>query len=330
MNTREDFKNDISSQLAENAYSGISFTPEKRGVQVREAYAAELAQDYDNLAKYAETQDEKDLLVQEFARYRSGYAAKYRDWLSAKSRCLSWMITGPANFPVARNEKRNRTEDRRFAELVEFRKRALAAITKKLRPELRPIMSGDSDAVEALQLKIVKAEEVQERMKTANLIIRKNKKAGAAAVVAALVAAGYPEPLAQKMITPDYMGRIGFAQFELTNNNANIRRMKERLETITQAKATPAQEVIGSAATIQDDPAANRVRLFFQGKPCEEIRSRLKSGGFRWSPTIGAWQAYRNYRSRLLAVEIAGIRKEDPDVTLARQAAGEMVQEVSA
>lgn len=330
MNTREEgFKADISKDSACWAYSGTSMVPEKRGESFREGYAAGLAQDYDNLAKYAETEDEKNLLVAEFARYREGYAKRVRQYLAARAQCMSPMITGPANFPTARNEKRFKREQRLWQEASDFRKRALGAITKKLRPELRPIMSGDADAVEALQLKIVKAEEVQARMKEANAIIRKNKKDRQAQIVC-LEAAGFTRTQAEGLIQPDYCGRIGFAQFELTNNNANIRRMKERLATITQAKATPVQEVIGSAATIQDDPAANRVRLFFPGKPSEEIRSRLKSGGFRWSPTIGAWQAYRNYRSRLLAVEIAGIQKEDPDVTLARQAAGEMVQEVSA
>ena len=89
----EDLKKDISSQLAVNAYSGISFTPEKRGSSIRDCYAQTLAQDYDDLAKYAETEDEKNLLIEEFARYREGYATKYRAWLSAKSRCLSEAIS---------------------------------------------------------------------------------------------------------------------------------------------------------------------------------------------------------------------------------------------
>lgn len=46
----EDLKRDISSQLAVNAYSGISFTPEKRGASIRDCYAQTLAQDYDDLA----------------------------------------------------------------------------------------------------------------------------------------------------------------------------------------------------------------------------------------------------------------------------------------
>lgn len=321
----EDLKKDISSQLAVNAYSGISFTPEKRGSSIRDCYAQTLAQDYDDLAKYAETEDEKNLLIEEFARYREGYAAKYRAWLSAKSRCLSWAITGPANFPTRRNEKRNATEDRRFTELVEFRKRALAAITKKLRPELRPIMAGDSDAVEALQVKIQKAEEVQAKMKKTNDTIRKFKKDGEAPQVAALIEfTGFSEKMARELLKPDCCGRIGFAGFELTNNNANLRRMKERLEKLQQDKAATPSEVLGPTIRLEDDPAANRIRIFFPGKPSEEIRAGMRSAAFRWTPSLGCWQAYRNYRTLELANAI--LRRDREEETLARQAAGEMVQ----
>ena len=73
--------------------------------------------------------------------------------------------------------------------------------------------------------------------------------------------------------------------------------MKEKLASISKAKETEETEVRGYGVTVNDCPADNRVRLFFDGKPDAEIRSRLKSTGFRWAPSIGAWQAYRNNRS---------------------------------
>lgn len=90
-------------------------------------------------------------------------------------------------------------------------------------------------------------------------------------------------------------------------NQANIRRMRERLEKITAAKARPVERVeCANGVTLEDDAPANRVKLFFPGKPPEAIRSELKSSGFRWAPSVGAWQAYRNSGTLATAKRLAG------------------------
>jgi hypothetical protein len=45
---------------------------------------------------------------------------------------------------------------------------------------------------------------------------------------------------------------------------------------------------------VEDAPADNRIRLYFPDKPDEVTRSALKARGFRWTPSLGCWQAYRN------------------------------------
>lgn len=312
--TTDTFIQDIPTDLARAAYSGISFTPEKRAEQVRDGYAQEMTADYAALEKLTTGKPGMlETLQAEFARYREGYRARYLKKLASDSRCVSWMITGPSNFPTRRNEKRNNVAHKRLEELLSFRERALAAIRKTLCPELRPIMAGDDDAQERLKAKIAEAEKLQAIMKDCNVTIRKHRKAGEAAQVAALVeifkAAGMvkndPAVKARELLQPDFAGRIGFASFELTNNNANIQRMKGRLTVIGRDQATPASDYQGTAATVEDCPAENRVRLTFPGKPSEEIRTRLKSSGFRWSPNLGVWQAYRHTHTIALAKEIA-------------------------
>lgn len=303
-----DFANDISLETARQAHSGTSFTPEKQAEQERDGYAQTLAADYEMLLKYTEGKPGAiETLNAEFSRYREGYRQRTLKHLHSKARCLSWMITGPSNFPTARNEKRNRMEHKRCEELIDFRKRALNAITKTLCPELRPIMAGDSDACQRLQANIEEAEKLQEIMKACNHAIRSQWKNGEPAVIAALVALGRSEALAREMIQPGKFGGMGFASFELTNNGANIRRMKQRLESISRNQASQATEVQGQNAQIEDCPADNRIRLFFPGKPDQDTRSRLKSKGFRWSPTIGAWQAYRNSGTIETAKREAGL-----------------------
>lgn len=301
------FSADIPLSLAIAAHSGTSFSPEKRGEQVRDGYAQEMAGFYAELLQHADSPDKVTLLDEEFSRFRAGYRKRYTAYLSSQSRTYSTMIAGPSNFPVRQMEKRNRVVDARRAELIEFLPRAKAAILKVLHPEWRPIMAGDADATDRLEDKIATAEALQERMRAANSAIRKHRKAGAAAQVAALAELGIDEARAKLLIQPDYCGRIGFADYELTNNNANIRRMKERLQSVSKAQSSETITKEGEHANYEDCPADNRVRLFFAGKPDEATRADLKRHGFRWSPTIGAWQAYRNWRSLEKAREVAGV-----------------------
>lgn len=302
-----DYANDIPVALARAAHAGTSMVPEERAEQERAGYAATLTADFEALARIAgDDAAKRAILASEFARYRTGYRARSVARLSALSRCMSTMVTGPSNFPTRRNAKRNDSADKRTTELVEYRERALTAIRRELQPELRPIMAGDTDALERLRAELALLERLQTRMATANKVIRSNARRGAEAQIAALLELGIGGTSAAELIKPDYMGRVGFADYQLKNNGANIRRIRARLEQVTVAHATPESETVGELARLVDSPADNRVRLFFDGKPDAETRTRLKAGGFRWTPSLGCWQAYRNDRAFAIARREAG------------------------
>jgi hypothetical protein len=94
---------------------------------------------------------------------------------------------------------------------------------------------------------------------------------------------------------PDYLGRTGFPDYSLKNNNANIRRLKARLEAIRKAQTREAPEDLErNGIRLVENVEMNRVQLFFPGKPAEAIRNGLKSDGFRWSPSQGCWQRHRS------------------------------------
>lgn len=60
----------------------------------------------------------------------------------------------------------------------------------------------------------------------------------------------------------------------------------------------------------------NRLQLKFNGKPDEKTRSILKSNGFRWSPTQGAWQRQLNGNSEYgLKRVVEGLKKVDNSLT---------------
>src|SRR5574341_945443 len=91
----------------------------------------------------------------------------------------------------------------------------------------KAIFLDDPDATEKLETKIARLEARQKRMKAANKLVRANDRDG-------LRDMGFSEVVIQQLFEPDFMGRIGFANYLLTNNNANIRRLKKRLTTIAQ------------------------------------------------------------------------------------------------
>lgn len=90
-----------------------------------------------------------------------------------------------------------------------------------------------------------------------------------------------------------------FECFQLTNNGANIRRIKWRIATLEQSAARETKEIAhASGARIIENVEANRVQIFFADKPPAEMRDKLKKHGFRWSPNAGAWQRHLNNAAR--------------------------------
>ncbi len=157
------------------------------------------------------------------------------------------------------------------------------------------ISSDDPAAVQELSRKLLRLEEAQAQMKAANLAIRTRAKAGPEAQVQALIDLGFSEDRARQILRPDFAQRIGFPSYALSNNNAEISRVKKRIAELTARAATPARTPVqgsieGLAYTISEDPELHRTQIRFSGKPSEDLRKRLRSAGFLWAPSEGAWQ----------------------------------------
>ena len=295
---------DIPLDLATRAHSGTSFSPERRGESERTGWAQDMRNDYARVMRHATTDEQRQALDAQFAAYRSALLSRKRALLASHSNIVSTLIAGPANFPVRQMEKRNRSYDNKVKDYLEFREKALARMCNTFADPVG-IRTGEAGAVDALQAKIDKAEAKQEHMKLVNKTIRKHLKAEPAAKVAALMAAGLTEAEAWSALKPDVFGGIGFASFELTNNNANIKRMKEQQAKAQKLAMTATSEQEIGEVKIVDNAEADRLQMFFPERVPGPIYDLLKAHGFRWTPTVGAFQAYRGSNAAYWAPMIA-------------------------
>jgi hypothetical protein len=301
---------DLNRQLAHDAHRGTSFSPGKRAQQEIQGYMNEMKSVSDRFAPFA-TPENENALRAALEQYRLGYLKRLNARLAAKANCLSTMITGSSNFNHRRNEKANDTEHRRTTELLEWREKALNRLNRDYNPALlarRPIRSDEADAIEQLQAKIKSAQDDQDFMKAANKIV-KRKKLSTSDKIAKLGKIGVSEETARKFLEPNGLGGYGFAPYELTNNNANIKRMKARVKQLEAEAARPEAEdregvIDGTPVTIAENRDEGRLQLFFDGKPPAEVRKILKSNGFKWSRTNEAWQRILNDNARRTVIAI--------------------------
>ena len=88
--------------------------------------------------------------------------------------------------------------------------------------------------------------------------------------------------------------RSPFLPWQLSNNNATIRQVRSRIEQLTRQRENVFVGWEFDGGTVEINREANRLQVFFEGKPDEATRNILKENSFRWSPKAGAWQRQLN------------------------------------
>ena len=287
----------LDEYLLTHAFDGISWNPDNWQNNTRREYAARLAE-FDE--KSAELENADALRLQ----FAQGLTARYNAWLSAMSRCISWAIAGPARFPVRKAEAANKRErdareklDQWYAGQVARLDRSKAAADGK-----GPIMADDPNAPEKLRARIEFLEALHALEISYNKARRKGKEPAAEWLQANLP--GQPEHVKkefQKRFSFYHAGNVGgFPSYHFQLENANVKRLKSRLadiERTREACAAAPDHLTADGVRIVRNGDANRLQIFYPDKPDAETRTRLKSAGFRWAPSVGAWQSYLNRRA---------------------------------
>ena len=99
-----------------------------------------------------------------------------------------------------------------------------------------------------------------------------------------------------------------YQSFVLSNNNAEIRRIRARIEQVRQHEDTQFAGWEFDGGRVEANKADNRLQIFFDGKPDEGTRDELKANGFHWAPSVGAWQRQLNMNAYRAAENISCIQ----------------------
>lgn len=198
------------------------------------------------------------------------------------ARVPSILVAGGSNFPVHKKEKQNQAD---AAAMEEYRQ--IRGLLDKIRGAGRGGISADDPAaVDKLKAKLAGLEAFQKKMKAVNAYYRKH---GALEGCPQLSAAEIEE-LKASMARSWRTQPKPYESYLLTNNNANIHRVKERIEGLGKRSETEFTGWAFEGGEVKMDRQDNRLRVFFHEKPDQDTCSAMRHNGFKWAPSVGAWQ----------------------------------------
>jgi len=204
------------------------------------------------------------------------------------------MIAGPSNFPVERMRKKGDAVHRRLNEMLEWDSKARERVKREV---LDAAPQSDKDEKEfrgyindfASSLATVRAIDSGAAFYTRSAFT--NSIAGK---IERLAGNGRTE-LVRRLL--DWLRERnspegGKPAFTDRHKVWTFGRTSEAASASLAENADRSPELIGQFGEIElwADYPEERVKLLFPGKPSEGTRELLKSSGWNWSPTNGAWQ----------------------------------------
>ena len=277
----------INESAARRANDMNSFSDYKPG-----SATAEYRQMVDKAVEIGERQKKRvdpmyhekiDSLVDTYARK---LAENMNSSFSIEARVPSILIAGGSNFPVRKKEKQNAARDRNMEEWNDIQ-----GLLDKIRSTgMGGISADDPQAVQKLEAKLEKLQAAQDTMKAVNAYYRKHKTLDGCPNLSAESI----EKMKSEMSSQWHIEDKPYPSWALSNNNAEIRRIKGRIAELTKKQETAYAGWEFDGGKVEANREDNRLQIFFEEKPDEKTRETLKENGFRWSPKAGAWQRQLN------------------------------------
>lgn len=295
----------INESTARLAKQMRSFDDYKEGSATASynAQCAEAAAILEKVKAKCATDEQRERAEYLYNRYCSVLAETINRDNEIGTRCPSVLICGAGNFPTRKKEKQIAAWDKN----MENWRKADHYLDMLKRAHTLAVKSDDPEVLDFLRAKLAGLEEAHALMVSANAYYRKNKTLEGFEGIPADTMAWITRP---GVYLPG--GRNGdgsplafygkpFPTYELTNSNANIKRVKQRIETLEAVKASKSIEEEHDGYTYRENAEAMRVQFHFDGKPDDETRALLKRNGFRWAPSQGVWQRQLNDNGKYAA-----------------------------
>lgn len=289
-----DYKVEIEGLKLEKFYSlcylahrNVSFYPEERAVSLIKRYSEILVSDL-------------EVLGENTGNYEAKFIEKFQSWMNAKSNTISSMITGPANFPVAKARKSNNREQAAYEDFLNWREKYFKAVN-------RVATKSPEDDLAATETELERIIALQDEVKEINVYIRKTPYKTEAELKKHLLELEHTKEIVERVEL--WNGRFKIPGYFLVNNNAKIKRLQDRVSEL--GKRIQIKESFtdlkfdGGYITISDD----RVKIFHDEKPSAEIITKLKKSAFKWSRFWGCWVRKHTANALRDAVIIVGYKK---------------------
>lgn len=205
------------------------------------------------------------------------------DSFAIDARVPSVLVAGPVVSP-RKKERQNAAREKNSAEWQHIQN-----LLDKIRSTgTGGISADDSDAIQKLEQELAEHVKLQNHMKAVNAYFRRHR-----------TLEGCPN-LSQESILALTVDSVRlpdsppYLSFQLTNNNARIRYLRERIRELNRLRETSYTGWEFEGGEVEVNREANRLQVLFDSKPDESVRTELKRNGFRWSPKAGAWQRQLN------------------------------------
>ena len=241
----------INEENARRAKENMSFSDYVPGSATAEYESICRAAD-ERAAQYPDNPNAHDAAIR--------FKHEMGEWLNRKyardAGHVSSFICGPANYNMSKHNKWMAADDKSWQEYNAINAKFESAMHGAAKPVIH---DSDSNALDQLRAKLAK----EETEHAAYIEHNKNaRKSGGETL-------------------PAYM---------LQNSNGRIKALRDRIANLEKAQAKDARRFEFVGGYVEENKEAGRTQIFFEDKPEEATRDKLKSNGWRWAPSSGAWQ----------------------------------------